>query len=92
MPKDERYITVRNLILGGYIKAFNEMFPTIPKSVMAKDVGISIDRFDKMRADMTRFNIGKLFEIAALLEVSEIAILNLVHNQFQADKKGRKKK
>lgn len=91
MAKDRRYNTVKNLILGGYIKTLIEIFDTLPKSVVAKDLGISLDRFTKMINDVERFSVRNLFRIAALLEVDEKSILNLVYNQFSDKKKAKKK-
>ena len=92
MAKDARYTTVKNLISGGYIKTLREMFPTIPKSVLAKDLGISLDRFTNMINDVERFSVKTVFRIAALLEVEGIQVMNLVYHQHQADNKGKKKK
>jgi len=92
MPKDKRYISVKNLISGGYVKTLAEIFDTIPKSVVAKDLGISLDRFTIMINDVERFNVRKLFRMAQLIEVDEIMILNLIYQQYQIDKKSKKKR
>jgi hypothetical protein len=92
MAKDKRYTTVKNLILGGYIKTLIEIFDTLPKSVLAKDLGISLDRFTKMINEVERFSVKNLFRIAALLEVDEKAILELIYNQHQQDKKTKRKR
>ena len=74
------------------MKTFIEIFDTLPKSVAAKDLGISLDRFTKMINDVNRFNVGKLIQLAQLIEVDELLILNLVYHQLQADKKAKRKK
>jgi hypothetical protein len=68
------------------------MFPTIPKSVMAKDLGISSDRFNNMIEDVQKFGVKTLFKMSALIEVDEKKIFDLVYNQYQADKKTKKKR
>lgn len=92
MTKDKRYKSVNSLISGGYVKTLIEIFDTIPKSVVAKDLGVSLDRFTKMINDVERFGIRNLFRMAQLIEVDEIMILNLIYHQYQADKKARRKK
>jgi hypothetical protein len=92
MTKDRRYKTVYHLISGGHVKTLIEIFDSIPKSVIAKDLGISLDRFTKMINDVERFGIRNLFRMARLIEVDEILILNLVYHQYLADKKGKRKK
>jgi hypothetical protein len=91
MSKDKRYKTVSRLILDGHIKSLNEIFDTIPKSVVAKDLGISGDRFEKMKKDVKRFSVKTLFQIADNFEVDEVLILLLVYLQHKAEKKGKKK-
>ena len=92
MAKDKRYNTVRNLILGGYLKTFNEIFDTIPKSVVAADLGLNSTRINRVIDNNGRFFVDDLFKLAALLDVPEIKIMELVCNQHAADKKSPKKK
>jgi hypothetical protein len=92
MAKDKRYNTVKNLILGGYIKTFAEIFDTLPKSVLAKDLNFNSVRINKSIDDVGSIYARDLFRIAALLEVPEIKIMELVCNQHAAEKKTRRKK
>ena len=87
MTKDARYTTAKNEILAGHVKTVPEFFSVIKKSVVAKDLGISLDRFDKMIIDVSRFNMGKLFKIAALLEIDEHKFLSIICNQWQVQGK-----
>lgn len=88
MTKDKRYKTVKNLILGKYIKTLNEIFDTIPYTVVAKNLGIENDRFSLRIGDVERWRIKELFRLAKLIEVEEIEILILLNNQHKA-KKGK---
>jgi hypothetical protein len=92
MPKDRRYITVKNLISAGYIKTFREIFDTVPKSVIAADLGFNNDRINNLMANVDRFIVKDLFSLASLIEVEEIEIMKLICNQHVADKKGKRKK
>lgn len=92
MTKDRRYTLVKNQISGGHLTAFREIFDIIPKTVVGKDLKIHNIRFNELLHDISRFEMGELYQIAGLIEVEEIAIVNLAHSQYLADKKTRKKK
>lgn len=92
MAKDKRYNTVRNLILGGYLKTFNEIFDTLPKSIVAQDLGMNSTRINRVIDNNGRFFVDDLFALAALLDVPEIKVMELVCNQHTADKKGKRKR
>lgn len=91
MTKDKRYKTVYHLISGGHVKTLIEIFDSIPKSVVAKDLGISLDRFTKMINEVDRFSVRNLFRMATLIEVDELMILNLVYHQYQEGKRSKKR-
>ena len=92
MAKDRRYITVKNLISAGYIKAFREIFDTLPKSVLAKDMGFSNTRMTELMDNVHRFRMEEIFKIAALIEVDEKVMVDLIYNQYAADKKVKRRK
>jgi hypothetical protein len=92
MAKDRRYNTVKNLILGGYIKTFSEIFDTIPKSVVAHDLGFNYVRMNNLIRDVERIIIKDLFKLASLIEIDEMDIMRLVYNQYSFDKKNKRKK
>lgn len=92
MVKDKRYINAKNLILGGHIKTFRELFDAVPKTVIAQDLGINNVRFNDIMNDVGRFFIKDMFKLAELMDIPEIEIMKLICNQHVADKKGRRKK
>ena len=81
MAKDRRYITVKNLIESGYIKSFMEIFDTLPKSVVARDLGMNNRRFTRLMNNVGQFSIIDLLIFASLLEVDKIVFLKLVLQQ-----------
>jgi hypothetical protein len=91
MAKDRRYITVKNLITAGYIKSFREIFETIPKSVVARDLGMNNARFTRLMNDVGSFTLEELFRLSVFLEIEGSIIVNLTLQQFDIDKKARKK-
>jgi len=92
MSKDRRYITVKNLIAAGYIKTFREIFETIPKTVVASDLGMNNIRFSSLIDNVERFKFRDIFHIASLFETDELVFLNLIHQQHLIDQKKGKGK
>jgi hypothetical protein len=92
MAKDKRYSTVKNLISGGYITTFREITDTLPKSTIAKDLGMHHQTFSKLLDNPEGFTFKDTFRIAALLEVDEMAIIGLVYRQCEADRKSKRKR
>jgi hypothetical protein len=91
MAKDRRYNTVKNLIVGGYIKNFIEIFDTLPKSVVAHDLGFNNVRMTNLINNVDRFMMKDLLKLASLIEVDGMEIIRLVYNQYVLDNKKRKK-
>ena len=94
MPRDERYKNVKNLIESGNIKSFREIFDSkvIPKTVVAKDLGMHHQTFGKLLAHPEHLTYKDSFRIAALIDTDEKAIMNLIYNQYIEDKKGKRKR
>lgn len=92
MPRDPRYKNVKNLISGGYITAFREIFGVIPKTVVARDLGMNNTRFSRLIVNVDKFVLKDLFLIASFIEVDEQTLINLVIQQYQLDKKTKKKR
>ena len=67
------------------------MFDTLPKSVVARDLGMNNARFTRLMDNVDQFSLKELFIIASFLEVEETVILNLVLQQHAANKKSKKK-
>jgi len=94
MIRDHRYKNLKNLISSGHIKLFREVFDldVIPKSVVARDLGINNVRFSKLMVNVHKFAFEDMFRLAAILDVEEKVITDLVVQQYILDKKNRKKK
>lgn len=82
MDKDPRYATVRHLIETGYVTMFAQIFETIPKSVIAKDVGMNNTRFTWLMGDPAEFTLEELFRIAELLGIEREAMVALVMKEI----------
>jgi plasmid maintenance system antidote protein VapI len=94
MPRDERYKNVKNLIESGRIVALREIFAykAIPKTVIAKDLGMHHVTFNKLLAAPQRFTFENAFHIATLFGTDKKSILDLIYNQCEEDGKKNKKR
>lgn len=91
MTRDKRYSTVKKLISGNYIQTLSELFDTVPKSVVAKDLGLNGVRINNLINNVGRFYVKDLFKLAEVVGVDEIEIMKLICNQHAADKKSKRK-
>ncbi|MCS3798011.1 hypothetical protein [Niastella sp. OAS944] len=87
MAKDKRYTTVRNLITGGYIKSFSEIWDTLPKTIVARDLKKHHQTFSKLISSPEKIKFEEAIEIASLIEIESIQIINLIYNELDPDKK-----
>jgi hypothetical protein len=90
MAKDKRYATVKNLITGGYIKSFSEIWDTLPKTVVARDLKKHHQTFSKLINSPEKIKFEEAIEIASLIEIDGIQIINLIYTQIDPDKKTKK--
>lgn len=93
MARDTRYKNVRDMILDGRIKAFREMFDreVIPKSVIARDMGMNNTRFTRLIMNVNEFTYGETFMIAGFLEIDEMTVAKIITEQYLLDKQKIKK-
>jgi hypothetical protein len=89
--KDNRYMRLKQLILHGDIHTLAEIFEIVPKTTVARDMKISLDRFDRKVKEIERFSLREFFKLTALLEVDEIAVFKLFVADVQARKPKKKK-
>ncbi len=92
MAKDKRYTNVKNLFSAGHIKAFREIFDVIPKSVVARDLGMNNVRFTKLIKNVDRFVVKDVNRIAKLVGVDEQEFMILLMKQHVADKASKRRK
>lgn len=87
MGKDKRYIQVKLLIIKGDIKSFNEIFDTLPKSVLARDMHMKIATLTKLMKRVDKIYLRDLAAIADLLELDIKDMIELVLEQYVRNKK-----
>jgi hypothetical protein len=85
---DKRYNTLKKLIIyGGLITTFSEIFDVIPKTVIAKDLGMHHYTLDKLIKNHERLTLKHLYKIASLIKVDRLDIIKLIINESVISKK-----
>jgi len=90
MEKDRRYTTEKKLITGGFLNSFGEIFDIVPKSVVARDLGMNNMRFSKLISQPDLFRLSDIFRLATLLEIDGLILLTLVIKHAQVEKRTKK--
>ena len=75
---------------GGFIHSFQDIFVALPKSVIARDLGMNNVRFTRLMNNVDLFLLRDLFRLADRLEVDEMIIVNLICQQYKTDKNKKK--
>ena len=84
--RDDRYDLIKPMIETGKIKSFNDIFKYIPKTIVAKDLGKKVDRFNALMSRVEEFTLIDLFLIAGFFEVDEDVILRLIMTDYRRNK------
>jgi len=86
MEKDKRYKQVKLLISKGEIKSFNEIFDTLLKSILARDLHRKGATLTKLMKRVDKFYLRDITAIADLLEIELEPVLNLIIAQYIRNK------
>ena len=92
MAKDKRYGTVKKLIESGYIESFAGVLDNIPKTNVARDLGMHHQTFAKLIKSPEKFAFKDAIRIASLIDVDDMTIINLIYKQYVIEKKPKRKK
>lgn len=92
LAKDKRYELIVPMVSAGRIHFFRDLFYFIPKTIVARDLGINNVRFTRLIDEVQDFALADLFRLAALLEMEPLSLLRLVVDQHVADKKAKRPK
>jgi hypothetical protein len=91
MVTDKRYTVVKKLILANALGSFSEIFDTLPKTVLARDLGMHHQTLTGYLANPLNFSFENAFDIADLIGVDPLAIVTLIGKEIIAGKKGKKR-
>lgn len=75
MDKDDRYDICRIMYARGHIRTFDELFKYIPKTVVAKDLGINLALFNKKLLRPVDFTIGQIDRMAELYGIAAATLI-----------------
>jgi hypothetical protein len=71
---------------AGRILHFRDLFHFIPKTIVARDLGINNVRFSRLIDSVKRFSLIDLIRLATLMEIDPPTLMRLVLDQYAADK------
>ncbi len=89
--KDKRFILAGKLIQTNEIKTLTGITDLVPKTVIAKELGINPDRFNKLLGNVELFVVKDLIKLADSLEIEVIAILQILNNELLLKRKAKRK-
>jgi hypothetical protein len=69
------------------IAFFNDIFKYIPKTVVARDLHIKIDRFSFLMTKVEKFRMESILEMGTLCDLSEDEILSLALAEYIRQRK-----
>ncbi len=91
MALEEKIKIMKPLLDAGGIKLFKDLFQYVPKSSVAKKLGIKYHRFLKLTQNPQDLRYREVYSLARVLNIDPMILSNLVHNQINQGKRGVKK-
>jgi hypothetical protein len=84
MERDPRYQNLRDLLVGGFIEDFDQLFTPIPKSVIYTDLGMNYVRFQKLINDPLLFTYKETKALASLIGCDPKYLMDLIYKRMMA--------
>jgi hypothetical protein len=91
MAKDKRYNTAKKLIEMGAMKSISEILDVIPKTVIGLDMRMHHDTFKRLLSNPGNFTLNQIFQLASLIGVDKMTMLNLILQEISLGDSKRKK-
>ena len=91
MAKDKRYNTAKKLIEMGAMKSISEILEVIPKTVIGLDMRMHHDTFKRLLNNPGNFTLNQIFQLASLIGVDKMTMLNLILQEISLGDSKRKK-
>jgi hypothetical protein len=82
MSTDDRYKLVKPMIDTDHIKSFRDIFTYLPKTVIAKDLGINNGRFTDLISHPEGLRVGDVYRLAALFNIEPRQIFELIESEI----------
>lgn len=90
-PTDERYSMVAMLIRAGGIGTLEKLFKLLPKTTMAKDMGINVNRLTNCLLNPYHFTLKDITSMAGLLGIDRRILMNMFMDHLEMREKEWKK-
>jgi hypothetical protein len=84
--KDHRYTFIKPLFTTQTIRLFEDIFPRVPKSTVARDIGRKRDRFNYLMDHVEEFFVKDIAGIAQLCELNLVQMFKLIEAQYAKQK------
>lgn len=91
MEKDHRLGNIAVLYKAGRVQIFRDIFKSIPKTVVCVALGKKYVRFATMISNIEKLGLDDIFKMAALFELTEREMLELIMKQWEADREANNK-
>lgn len=85
--RDYRYEIVQMMIETGRVRCFRDIFKYIPKTRVANDLGMKVDRWNQKADDLAEFGIRELQLIAFFIGVNRRVVIDLVLEEMDENDK-----
>lgn len=82
--RDMRYNLIKPMLKVGYINTFSDIFHYIPKTIVAGDLQIKVDRFNLLIESPDELALRKLIYLAKILDLSLHELLDLILSELDA--------
>ena len=87
MVKDARYTAVQSLITVGKIQKFSDIFKYIPKTIVARDLGLNYRSFVGKVNAPNRFGVLDILKLAEYIDCPPGKIFDLIVADIPTKKK-----
>jgi hypothetical protein len=85
MAKDRRYNLIKPKLARKDITTFSDLFNTLPRTLVAKDLGKEKGRFNELVANPNEFTFSELRKLSENCELDIKTISMLITNEHQND-------
>lgn len=92
MVKHARAAIIKPLIESGHIKEFKDIFINVPKTAVAKDLGIHFLRFNSFLKRVSEMRIEDMYLLCSYFEIAPQKMFELIDAQYNNSRKGTTRK
>lgn len=83
---DHRYELIRVMYEDGHIEKLSDIFKFIPKTVVARDAGMNVERMNERLKSPGKWILRQVFKIGELCELTEAETAALLAAEVRAKK------